>query len=147
MELYENGFDDLTKCIELDSTNSRAYFAIGQGKIIKGAQDEGLSYISKAISMGSKEAEEYLIDLKWQSSKAGLIQKKHPEWTREDCDKIAAKKIWIGMTLNMLIYERGEPNRANPSNYGYGTEWQWCWDNYIPSCFYGRDDQIITSYN
>ena len=84
---------------------------------------------------------------KWESSKAGKIQKKHPDWSNEDCDRIANNKIWLGMSLDMLKCERGNPNSANPSNYGNGTEWQWCWDNYTPSCFYGGDDGIITSYN
>jgi hypothetical protein len=47
----------------------------------------------------------------------------------------------------MLKYIRGLPNSANPSNYGMGTEWQWCWNNYTPSCFYGDEDGIIDSYN
>ncbi len=84
---------------------------------------------------------------KWEKSKAAKIQKKHPEWTKEDCQRIADNKIWIGMSLDMLKYQRGTPNHANPSNYGEGTNWQWCWDDYTPSCFYGGGDGIITSYN
>lgn len=84
---------------------------------------------------------------KWYNSKAGKIQIKHPDWSKDDCENIANKRIWIGMSLDMLKYERGTPNRANPSNYGNGNEWQWCWDDYTPSCFYGKDNGIITSYN
>jgi len=86
----------------------------------------------------------------WYKTKPGKIQKKHPEWTREECENLAGRKIWIGMSLDMLKYLRGNPNRANPSNYGNygnGVHWQWCWDDYSPSCFYGGEDGIITSYN
>ncbi|MCD4705944.1 hypothetical protein K8R61_02585 [bacterium] len=83
----------------------------------------------------------------WEASKAGQICKAHPEWSKTDCEGLADNKIWIGMTIDMLKYKRGLPNSSNPSNYGYGTEWQWCWHNYTPSCFYGDDDGIIDSYN
>lgn len=82
----------------------------------------------------------------WELSKYGKLQKIHPDWTKDECLKVIDKKIWIGMSLEMLKYQRGIPNRANPSNYGNGTNWQWCWDDYKPSCFYGKDG-IITAYN
>jgi len=77
----------------------------------------------------------------------GKICKNHPNWEREDCEKIADGKIWIGMDLDMLKYKRGLPNDVNPSDYGSGIRYQWCWDDYTPSCFYGGADGIITSYN
>lgn len=84
---------------------------------------------------------------KWEKSRAGRIQKKHPEWSKEDCIGIANNKIWIGMDIRMVICERGNPNDINPSDYGYGRKYQWCWDDYQPSCFYGGEDGIVTSYN
>lgn len=83
----------------------------------------------------------------WDNSKAGKIKKKHPNWSEYDCERIAENEIWIGMTIDMLKYERGKPNSSNPSDYGQGREWQWCWHDQEPSCFYGEDDGIITSYN
>lgn len=83
----------------------------------------------------------------WSKTKAGKIQAKYPNWTKEECEKLAQHKIWLGMSLDMLKFLRGNPNQANPSNYGNGVNWQWCWDNYTPSCFYGSDDGIVTSYN
>jgi hypothetical protein len=84
----------------------------------------------------------------WENSKYGKLQKKHPDWSDEDCKRVIDKKIWIGMSLEMLKYQRGLPNRSNPSNYGSGTQYQWCWDDYNPSCFfYGGEDGIITAYN
>jgi hypothetical protein len=78
---------------------------------------------------------------------AGRLCTKHPRWTRDDCENVARHRIWIGMTLEMVEAMRGRPDHANPSNYGSGTRWQWCWDDYTPSCFYGEDDHIITAYN
>ena len=94
-----------------------------------------------------KKAEELAKQRAWEQSKAGQICKVHPEWTKLECERIADNKIWIGMTIDMLKYERGLPNSANPSNYGFGITWQWCWWKYTPSCFYGDDDGIIDSYN
>lgn len=84
---------------------------------------------------------------RWQKTKAGKIHKKHPEWSKEECENLANGKIWIGMSISMLKYQRGNPNHVNPSNYGRGIQYQWCWDNYSPSCFYGGENGIITSYN
>lgn len=92
----------------------------------------------------AKEAEEQKV---WEKTKAGQICLKHSEWKKTDCEKIADKQYWIGMSYDMLVELGGKPNSANPSNYGNGTQWQWCWHNKTPSCFYGDDDGIIDSYN
>ena len=84
---------------------------------------------------------------KYYNTKAGRINKKHPEWSDAACERVANNEIWIGMSIDMLRYERGNPNSANPSNYGNGVSWQWCWDDYTPSCFYSKGDGIIASYN
>lgn len=85
----------------------------------------------------------------WEQSKAGRLCKDHPEWTQEDCIRISERKYWIGMSYDMLIASYGsKPNSANPSNYGNGTQWQWCWWNFKPSCFYDKNgDNLIDSYN
>ncbi|MBU1558127.1 hypothetical protein KKC45_04155 [Patescibacteria group bacterium] len=112
---------------------------------IKRLEDEKMARIAK--EKAEKEAEEKRIENEWLSSKAGKIHTQHPEWTKEDCIKLADGKIWIGMTFDMLKYKRGLPNVANPSNYGYGMNWQWCWYDYTPSCFYGDSYGIVESYN
>ncbi|MBK7096739.1 MAG: hypothetical protein IPH57_17370 [Saprospiraceae bacterium] len=91
-----------------------------------------------------KQAEE----ARWNNSKAGRIYKSHPEWSKEDCIRLANRQIWIGMSIYMLKYLRGLPDSANKSDYGYGVSWQWCWFDYSPSCFYDdNNDGIIDSYN
>jgi hypothetical protein len=83
----------------------------------------------------------------FKKTKAYKIQKKHPDWSKEDCKLLAKGKVWIGMHYDMLVYLRGKPNHINTSNYGNGNEYQCCWDNYTPSCFYMKSDDIIYSYN
>lgn len=93
-------------------------------------------------------AREKAEQMAWDASKAGRICKKHPEWTKDDCTKLANNKFWIGMSIDMLKELRGLPDSANPSNYGYGTNWQWCWYDYTPSCFYDHnEDGLVDSYN
>lgn len=85
--------------------------------------------------------------LEYYKTKSGRINKKHPEWSRDDCELLANRKVWVGMTLQMVVYLRGRPNTKNTSNYGNGSEYQYCWDDYDPSCFYCREDGIIYAYN
>jgi len=99
------------------------------------------------LNLKVTEAKEKKANVEWYKSTAGKIQKKHPEWSREDCKSLADRKIWIGMTYEMLVHQRGKPNIVNPSNYGSGIHYQFCWDDYSPSCFYSEEDKIITSYN
>jgi len=83
----------------------------------------------------------------WYSTHAGKLQIQHPEWTREECQKILERQIWIGMSIDMVIYLRGYQYRRNVSNYGSGERYQYCWDSYTPSCFYCGSDGVVTSYN
>lgn len=71
----------------------------------------------------------------------------HPEWSLDLCKDLYNHKYWIGMTYEMLISTRGKPNTVKTSNYGSGNNYQCCWDDWNPSCFYLGSDNIITSYN
>lgn len=101
------------------------------------------------IELEKRRKEEIAEEAAFMKTKAGRIYKKHPEWSREDCERLANNKIWIGMTIDMLKYSNGRPTSANPSNYGNGvTQWQWCWSDFTPSCYYDNDgDGKIDSYN
>lgn len=84
----------------------------------------------------------------YEKTKAWRICKANPTWTREDCDLLANNKIWIWMSYDMLVYTHWKPNSANPSNYWVWTQWQWCWYDYTPSCYYDtNDDGLVESYN
>ena len=119
-------------------------------KYVADSAELGLRYAKYLISLKNQiilEKERKLDDIRWDKTKAGKIQKKHPEWSKADCLKIANNEYWIGMSIEMLHYERGLPNSVNQSNYGNGDKYQWCWHNHHPSCFYGDENGIITAYN
>lgn len=82
-----------------------------------------------------------------ENSKAGKLQKKHPDWNIDDCQKVLDKEIWVGMNIDMVKYMRGLPDSVNPSDYGSGVQYQWCWHDHSPSCFYGGADGIVSAYN
>jgi len=107
------------------------------------AQKEADAKKAEAEKVAKAKAEQ----AKYDSSPAGKLCKAHPEWSKDDCQSVADHMVWIGMTYDMLIAERGKPNTINPSNYGGGIQYQWCWDGRTPYCFYGGADGIITSYN
>lgn len=98
-----------------------------------------------------RKAKELAEQKAWEQSKAGKLCAKYPTWSKSDCERVGSgeKRYWIGMSYDMLVESYGsKPNHANPSNYGNGTSWQWCWTYYTPSCFYDRNgDGIIDSYN
>jgi hypothetical protein len=116
--------------------------------------------ITSAINKAKLEKEDSLIIAKekekeqklkrvWENSKAGKLQRKHPDWSESECERVAKGSIWIGMTLDMLKVSVGRnPSRSNQSNYGNGVHWQYCFDGLNPSCFYDTDDNgTIDSYN
>jgi hypothetical protein len=95
-----------------------------------------------------REAQERAARAAWEQSKAGQVCKKYPLWSKEDCERVANRKIWIGMSLEMLEYMQGKPSSVNVSNYGRGNEYQYCWWDSTPSCFYDNNgDGTLESYN
>ena len=84
----------------------------------------------------------------WAKTKGGQICAKNKGWTKQECDDLVANKIWVGMKYDMLVYMRGKPNSVNPSDYGGGIQYQYCWNNYTPRCFYDQNgDSIIDAFN
>lgn len=131
--------------VKLESAESGLKYAL---KFKEYTMDLQFKKIDKQIARDKiNKQKSNLEEKEWNNSKAGKLQKKHPEWTNEECINIVNRKVWIGMTYEMLVYQRGKPNRINPSNYGNGTHYQYCWDDYTPSCFYSDENKIINSYN
>jgi hypothetical protein len=93
------------------------------------------------------DAKEKAEQAAFDATKAGKICKRHPDWGRETCQDVADGKYWIGMSIGMLVEERGLDASKSVSNYGDGDRYQVCWRDWTPSCFYGGEDGIITSYN
>jgi hypothetical protein len=111
------------------------------------ALNDSLYQINLKENESAKQELERIRLKEYYKTPAGKINKKYPKWTAKDCQRLVNKEIWIGMEYEMLVYRRGKPNTINVSNYGKGDEYQWCWDDFEPSCFYGGSDGIITAYN
>lgn len=131
--------------IELSNKNNENVFV--EKRVVINRLDSEEEKAEKLRAKEQKEAEAQIELEKYYTTKEGKICKENPMWTKSDCEKISNGKIWIGMSLDMLKYTMGKPSVANPSNYGNGVSWQWCWNGYTPNCFYGDDDGIIDSYN
>lgn len=114
-------------------------------------EDEKTFQVTRALSEEEIAAQKRAAEAEeaaWKKTKAGQICTKHPEWSRNICDRLAEKQIWVGMTYDMLVYLNGKPNSINPSNYGGKTQYQYCWAYNTPSCFYDHDgDEIIDAFN
>jgi hypothetical protein len=72
---------------------------------------------------------------------------KHPEWSRDECNRIASRQYWVGMDVQMLsAAAQGPPTvtRNFPKNGRPST--RWCWPDIKPSCFYdfNGDNKIDT---
>lgn len=99
-----------------------------------------------------KQRKEELAHKKWLKTKAGryytFCQNKGAYVSKEDCELASKNKIWIGMNYWLLVAMRGNPDHINTSNYGYGNEYQYCWNDYTISCFYDNNgDDLIDAYN
>jgi len=122
--------------------NNKQFNAFKEAQALKKKQEK------EKEDLKNKQKEEAELKAS-MSPKAWKIHKKHPNWSIDDCKNLAEGRYWVGMSYDMLVVSfGGKPNSANPSNYGNETQWQWCWHNYTPSCFYDHnDDGIIDSYN
>jgi len=114
--------------------------------IAKEKQDN-ISAVAKVKQDSSLYADAKYEKTVFDKTPAGKVQKKHPEWSRVDCQKIADKEAWIGMSIDMAIYMYGRNFTRNVSNYGHGNEYQYCWLYRQTSCFYCKEDGIVYSFN
>ncbi|PIT88671.1 MAG: hypothetical protein COU29_02800 [Candidatus Magasanikbacteria bacterium CG10_big_fil_rev_8_21_14_0_10_36_32] len=138
-----------------ENSNKTIESVLNINRIMTEEEKIALEVQKKAVLEAQEKAEEErkakeLAEQKtWEQSKAGKLCTKYPLWTKEDCENIANRKLWIGMTYDMLVESSGsKPDSAHLSNYGDGTRWQWCWYDYNPSCFYDdNNDGIIDAYN
>jgi hypothetical protein len=113
-------------------------------------QNAPASNTAKVPQPPTKEAAEMqeMQDLLWSQTAAGKLCSEHPSWTKDDCNNLTHNKIWVGMSYDMITYLYGEPDSKNVSNYGSGNQYQYCWYDYTPSCFYdNNDDGLMDSYN
>jgi hypothetical protein len=111
-------------------------------------QPRNSDFATTSAETSEKQAKENIEqDEAFLKTKAGRIYKKHKSWDKEDCIKLANGEMWIGMTSDMIVYLRGNPNIVNPSNYGDGEQYQYYWENFTPHYIYCDNNQIVTAYN
>jgi hypothetical protein len=142
IEAFQSVIRDYPGTIEADTARDQVAVVQGEEARWPGIKDKVLR--DEAVEAKRKAAE----DAKFFRTKAGRICKKHPQWSRQDCTNIAEHRVWIGMTLDMLIADRGKPNSVNPTDYGHGVRYQYCWYDWRPMCVYDENnDGIIDKYN
>ena len=102
-------------------------------------------FVKDSIKAAKETAKEIAIE-RAKHAKYQKIMDKF-DCSEEEADLFLKHRIWIGMSYKMLTSMRGLPNHINTSNYGDGNQYQACWYDYNPSCFYFNSTQIITAYN
>lgn len=149
----------------LDAYNNKKWVEARENFGLVSSNFKNFLSVEKYLTDSKKKAEEYeqqqitksqelqkAEEQKFLNSKAGKIwqfcQKKNAVVTKSDCIKASENQIWIGMNIWLLVARRGNPSSVNPSNYGSGTQYQYCWWDYTPSCFYDENnDWLIEAYN
>lgn len=86
-------------------------------------------------------------NIQFMRTKAGSIKKLHPEWSKEDCEKLANNFVWKGMHIDMVKYSRGNPDDVNISNKGFSSEYEYIWKNEGVSHFYTGKERVVVDYN
>lgn len=70
------------------------------------------------------------------------------KWSKEECQKMAEKKIWMGMSGLQLYLSWGIPedqnNTVTPNNFN--TQWVYGSGNYVYLDGENREDAIVTSW-
>lgn len=65
-------------------------------------------------------------------------------WSEDDCGKIAARKIWMGMTTNQLELSWGLPNDRNETVTQWGIHTQWVYGDFGPYVYLeGKNDSDL----
>lgn len=54
-----------------------------------------------------------------------------PSWSVEDCERVLAREIWIGMTSAMARKSRGSPATIDRTVTAYGTQEQWVYERSV----------------
>ena len=67
------------------------------------------------------------------SDKAKKIKASHSSWTNVQCNDIAEKRVWVGMTADQALMSWGKPRKVNKTIVSSGTHEQWVYpgDQYL----------------
>ena len=78
----------------------------------------------------------------YYATKPGKVCKAHPEWSKSDCETIAAGKVHVGMSTVQAKASWGTPDDINRTTNALGTSEQWV---YGYSSYLYFDDGVLTS--
>jgi len=53
------------------------------------------------------------------------LQREYPAWTLEECQAVAANRLWIGMTEGQALESQGRPAKVNKTVTAGGVHEQW----------------------
>jgi hypothetical protein len=67
---------------------------------------------------------------------------KHPTWKIRDCERVAKKEMWVGMTGEMLLESRGAPVRTRKLTTAAGVNQDWFYEKRSGSAF--RDGECVS---
>jgi hypothetical protein len=83
----------------------------------------------------------------FMKTKAGVIKKLHPEWSKEDCQKLANNYLWKGMHIEMVKYVRGNPDDVNVYRNVLSNEYEYVWKKEGVSRFHTKKDGIVSDFD
>jgi hypothetical protein len=83
----------------------------------------------------------------FMKTKAGAIKKLHPEWSKEDCQKLADNYLWKGMHIEMVKYARGNPDDVNVHRNVFSNEYEYVWKKEGVSRFHTKKDGIVSDFD
>ena len=70
------------------------------------------------------------------------------EWSLDECQKIAGRKIWIGMSENELLLSWGFPIKKNDTVGSWGIDTQWIYADYSQYVYLrGNSQDNLTVYS
>ncbi|MBM4399250.1 MAG: hypothetical protein FJ041_02815 [Candidatus Cloacimonetes bacterium] len=72
------------------------------------------------------------------------LYSKHPQWSKEDCLKIANRKIWTGMTKEQLLAAWGRPKAVDKTYHINSVMEQWAYGTLGPYVYLEND--YVTSW-
>ena len=67
--------------------------------------------------------------------------KKHPTWSARDCERVAKKQMWVGMTGEMLLESLGAPVRTRKVTTAAGVTALWVYERHSGAAF--RDGECV----
>lgn len=97
--------------------------------------------VSNALKPSDAETKK-TSDPAWQKTKAGKIWKRHPAWSAEVCETLAAHKVRIGMVDAQVREAWGKPDHINKTSTANGDSEQWVWGSNQYAYFH---DGFLTS--